>query len=98
MLKALFLDLDDTLCDTSSANEQAKQLMAAALEETYGKPFDGQGFSQAYMHGVYRNWTDKQRAAYTPIIAEQSESVFPSAVNSRLVGKTRRGKCERCAG
>lgn len=76
MLKALFLDLDDTLCDTFSANEQAKQLMAAALEKTYGMQFDGQGFSQAYMHGIYRNWTDKQRAAYTPIIAEQSESVF----------------------
>ena len=55
MLKALFLDLDDTLCDTFSANEQAKQLMAAALEETYGVQFDGQGFSQAYMHGIYRN-------------------------------------------
>ena len=76
MLKALFLDLDDTLCDTFSANEKAKQLMAASLEETYGAQFDGQSFSRAYMQGVYRNWTDTQRAAYMPIIAKQSERAF----------------------
>ena len=32
MLKALFLDMDQTLCDTSGANEQAGQLMAQAVE------------------------------------------------------------------
>ncbi len=76
MLKALFLDLDDTLCDTFSANERAKQLMAAALKDTYGRQFDGQSFSRAYLQGVYRNWTDAQRAAYMPIISEQNESAF----------------------
>ena len=41
MLKALFLDLDDTLCDTSTANEQAMRLMAESLQAQYGHEFDG---------------------------------------------------------
>ena len=76
MLKALFLDLDDTLCDTSSANEQAMQLMAESLQEQYGDEFDGQGFSRAYVQGIYRNWSDRQRADYMPIINQQSEGAF----------------------
>jgi len=32
MLKALFLDLDETLCNTQGANEQAKHLMAQYIE------------------------------------------------------------------
>ena len=76
MLKALFLDLDDTLCDTSSANEQAMRLMAESLQAQYGDEFDGQGFSRAYVQCIYRNWSASQRADYTPIIEQQSESAF----------------------
>ena len=76
MLKALFLDLDDTLCDTSSANGQAMRLMAESLQAQYGDEFDGQGFSRAYVQCIYRNWSASQRADYTPIIEQQSESAF----------------------
>jgi N-acylneuraminate-9-phosphatase len=76
VLKALFLDLDDTLCDTSSANEQAMQLMAESLQAQYGIDFDGQAFSRAYVQCIYRNWSASQRADYTPIIEQQSESAF----------------------
>jgi len=76
MLKALFLDMDETLCDTPGANEQAKRLMAQALEEKYGVGFDGQNFAEAYVTGIYREWTDGQHARYMPIIEQQSEEAF----------------------
>jgi len=76
MLKALFLDLDETLCDTQSANEQAKLLMGQALEARYGSQFDGKGVAQAYVTGIYREWSDSQRARYLPIIEQQSEGAF----------------------
>jgi len=76
MLKALFLDMDETLCDTPGANEQAKLLMGQALQTQYGDGFDGRNFSEAYVTGIYREWTDSQRARYMPIIEQQSEEAF----------------------
>jgi len=76
MLKALFLDLDETLCDTLGANDQAKQHMAQSVQSQYGPNLDGQAFADAYVTGIYRQWTDKQRARYMPIIEQQSEAAF----------------------
>jgi HAD superfamily hydrolase (TIGR01549 family) len=76
MLKALFLDMDETLCDTRGANEQAKQLMAQAAQKQFGVDFDGQAFADAYVTGIYRYWSDSQRDRYLPIIEQQSESAF----------------------
>jgi N-acylneuraminate-9-phosphatase len=76
MLKALFLDMDETLCDTPGANEQAKLLMAQTLQAQHGDTFDGQGFSEAYVTGIYREWSAVQHARYMPIIEQQSEEVF----------------------
>lgn len=76
MLKALFLDMDETLCDTPGANEQAKRLMAEALIEQHGPEFDGQRFADAFVLGIYREWTDAQRTRYMPIIEQQSEEAF----------------------
>jgi len=76
MLKALFLDLDETLCDTQGANEWAKQLMARDIEAQYGVNLNGQTFADAYVAGIYREWSDDQRARYMPIIEQQSEETF----------------------
>lgn len=76
MLKALFLDLDETLCDTLSANEQAKKLMAQDIEAKYGKQINGEAFADDYVTGICRKWTDQQRARYMPIIEQQSEEAF----------------------
>jgi len=76
MLKALFLDLDETLCDTQGANERAKQLMAHDIERKYGININGQAFALEYVAGIYREWTDTQRARYMPIIEQQSEETF----------------------
>ena len=87
MLKALFLDLDDTLCDTSSANEQAMQLMADALQAQYGIDFDGQVFTRTYVQRIYRNWSDTQRARYMPIIKQRSEGAFRQQVIRDLLAE-----------
>jgi HAD superfamily hydrolase (TIGR01509 family) len=76
MLKALFLDLDETLCDTLGANERARQLMAQALAAHYGAGIDAQGVASRYVRGIYRDWSESQRARYLPIIREQGEGAF----------------------
>lgn len=76
MLKALFLDMDDTLCDTQGANEQAKQQMRKALETQFGPLFNGKFFTDAYVSGIYREWSDEQRNRYLPIIEQHSEGAF----------------------
>lgn len=74
MLKALFLDMDETLCDTQFANEQATKLMANAVQDQYA--VDGQLVAAAYVAGIYRQWSTAQRDRYLPIIEQQSESAF----------------------
>lgn len=76
MLKALFLDLDETLCDTLGANKQAKQLMAQSIEAQYGENIKGEIFSNKYVAGIYREWTYEQRVRYMPIIERQGEERF----------------------
>ena len=76
MLKALFLDMDETLCDTLAANEHARRLMGRDLQAQYGPEFDGQGVADAYVAGIYRRWTDQQRERYLPIIKQAGESAF----------------------
>ena len=68
--------MDETLCDTMRANQQAKHHLALATQDMFNKPFDGKVFADAYVRGIYREWTDAQRNKYTPIIKQQSESVF----------------------
>lgn len=76
MLKALFLDLDETLCDTGGANEKATQLLGDALVSQYGPHFDGIGVARSYVTGIYRQWSESQHARYMPIIDEQGEGAF----------------------
>ena len=76
MLKALLLDLDETLCDTLGANEQAKILMAQDLDLQYGIQIDGMAFANQYVSGIYREWSKEQQARYMPIIEQQSEGAF----------------------
>ncbi|MEE4145026.1 MAG: HAD family hydrolase, partial [Halieaceae bacterium] len=76
MLKALLLDLDETLCDTLGANERARELMAQALAVRYGADIDAQDVASRYVRGIYRDWSDSQRARYLPIIGEQGEGAF----------------------
>jgi HAD superfamily hydrolase (TIGR01549 family) len=74
MLKALFFDMDETLCDTKGANRKATQLMAEEAQRRY--EVDGMAFARAYVTGIYREWSEAQRARYMPIIEQQSEGAF----------------------
>jgi len=76
MLKALLLDLDETLCDTQGANERAKQLMAQSIETQFGSNINAHAFADAYVTGIYRDWSVSQHDRYMPIIEQQSESAF----------------------
>lgn len=87
MLKALLLDLDETLCDTEGANFQAKLAMANDLEKKHGQDFNGLAFADAYVTGIYRDWTDVQRARYMPIIEQQSEEAFRLQLISDLLAE-----------
>ncbi|UZE97920.1 HAD family hydrolase [Alkalimarinus alittae] len=75
MLKALFFDMDETLCDTQGANEQAQHLMGEAAKQTFAN-IDGQRFAKEYVTGIYREWSDEQRARYMPIIETKGEGAF----------------------
>lgn len=75
MLKALFLDMDETLCDTLAANRQAEQKMAAAIHDLYATQ-QHQHIANAYLRGIYREWTPAQQQRYLPIVEQCSEAVF----------------------
>lgn len=87
MLKALFLDMDETLCDTSGANKKAKVLLAERLQSLYSSDFDAETFANAYLLGIYREWTDAQKERYLPIIASDGEEAFRNQLIADLVAK-----------
>jgi len=76
VLKALFLDMDDTLCDTHKANNVATHKLATTIAEIDGQACDGNFIAQAYVKGIYRRWTQEQEARYLPVINEQGEEPF----------------------
>jgi HAD superfamily hydrolase (TIGR01549 family) len=76
MLKALFLDMDETLCDTRGANQQAAAKFAGEVERLFGADVDGAMVAGNYLTGIYRDWSDQQRARYMPIIEQHSEGAF----------------------
>ena len=87
MLKALFLDLDETLCDTTSATEHASQLLGQALPVEFGNTVDGPAVASAYVNGLYRQWSDRQRERYLPIVEQQGEGAFRLQLMRDLLAK-----------
>lgn len=74
-IKALLLDMDETLCDTPKANEVARLKMAKTVESLYST-VNADQFSLSYLRGIYRDWTKAQKNRYMPIIEQESESAF----------------------
>tara|TARA_B110000503_G_scaffold55185_1_gene88561 strand:- start:12329 stop:13072 length:744 start_codon:yes stop_codon:yes gene_type:complete len=87
MLKALFLDMDETLCDTQAANKEATRLMGEELDALYGAAVDSQTAAQSYVLGMYRQWSDSQRAIYQPIIDQHGEGAFRSQLIRDLLAE-----------
>ena len=78
MLRALLLDMDNTLCDTHRAVDTAKIQLARHVGQRFSKEtsLNGDAFASAFVTGIYREWSDSQRSAYLPIIERQGEEVF----------------------
>ncbi|MEM8593497.1 MAG: HAD-IA family hydrolase [Pseudomonadota bacterium] len=54
MLKAIFLDMDETLCDTTRANKQALRVLATAVNRLYPQ-LNEHDVANDYIKGIYRN-------------------------------------------
>ncbi len=54
MLKAIFFDMDETLCGTSQADKVAGQEFATWIKATYPQLTDPKTFLQRYLQGVYK--------------------------------------------
>ncbi|HCE3080486.1 TPA: HAD-IA family hydrolase [Vibrio parahaemolyticus] len=65
MLKAIFFDMDETLCGTSQADKAAGQKFAARIQQTYPQVSDPQAFLQRYLQGVYK----KLNAEFPQLVA-----------------------------
>ncbi|HCH5062639.1 TPA: HAD-IA family hydrolase [Vibrio parahaemolyticus] len=65
MLKAIFFDMDETLCGTSQADKAAGQKFAAWIQQTYPQISDPQAFLQRYLQGVYK----KLNAEFPQLVA-----------------------------
>lgn len=76
MLKALFLDMDETLCDTRKANLVAKHKLAKRAGIVCGDALNGEKFADRYLQGIYRQWTAIEQHRYLQIIEQQSENTF----------------------
>ncbi|MCM8536802.1 MAG: HAD-IA family hydrolase [Lentisphaeraceae bacterium] len=72
MLKAIFLDLDETLCDTTKANIVAKEQFAEKALEFFPSKTDATNFSNAYLKGIYKDLTPEQKAIFFPITCEET--------------------------
>ncbi len=76
MLKALFLDMDETLCNTTLANTEAQRLLAEGLNSEFGSEISGEQFSQAFLKGIYKQWTEEQREHYQPLREQYGELIY----------------------
>ncbi|MDG2639408.1 HAD family hydrolase [Vibrio parahaemolyticus] len=65
MLKAIFFDMDETLCGTSQADKAAGPKFAAWIQQTYPQVSDPQAFLQRYLQGVYK----KLNAEFPQLVA-----------------------------
>jgi HAD superfamily hydrolase (TIGR01549 family) len=68
--------MDETLCDTSQANNVAKLELAKRARHVCGSSLDGDEFAERYIQGIYRQWTTAQEQRYIQIIEHVSEDAF----------------------
>jgi N-acylneuraminate-9-phosphatase len=67
MLKAILLDMDETICDTTKANILAMEKLAVFVEQYFPSQAQAQDFSKLYLKGIYKNISDDLKAILFPI-------------------------------
>lgn len=85
MLKALLLDMDDTLCDTQKANQKATKLLAHAFEQRFGG--NCEALAQSYVKGIYREWTPEQQTKYSELLKTTTEEHYRIELIQDLVAE-----------
>ncbi|HCE1879154.1 HAD-IA family hydrolase [Vibrio parahaemolyticus] len=84
MLKAIFFDMDETLCGTSQADKAAGQKFAAWIQQTYPQVSDPQAFLQRYLQGVYK----KLNAEFPQLVALlPDENAFRSGLIQTILAE-----------
>jgi len=83
--KALFLDMDETLCDTPLANTKAQQALANQLSRDYGEHINAKQFADDFLKGIYKVWTAAQAEKYQPIRAEFGEEHYRQILTQDLL-------------
>ncbi|TOM32265.1 HAD family hydrolase [Vibrio parahaemolyticus] len=84
MLKAIFFDMDETLCATSQADKAAGQKFAAWIQQTYPQVSDPQAFLQRYLQGVYK----KLNAEFPQLVALlPDENAFRCGLIQRILAE-----------
>ncbi|NRB40525.1 MAG: HAD-IA family hydrolase [Pseudomonadales bacterium] len=73
MLKTLLLDLDETLCDTTGANNKALRMMAEKFCQLFPalSEEEGTAFSQRYLKGIYRELNESYQQKLLPVTNEE---------------------------
>lgn len=70
-IKALFLDMDETLCDTTGANEKALVDLSSDLQSLYPN-INATAFTLEYIKGIYRELSPEYSDKLLPITNEES--------------------------
>ena len=72
MLKAIFLDLDETLCDTTGANNKALATMAEKFSSLFGNAIDAERAANMYIKGIYRELDERYSSLLLPVTNEKN--------------------------
>jgi N-acylneuraminate-9-phosphatase len=72
MLKAIFLDMDETLCDTTSANIMARENLKSSVKKYFSSEEAASNFATDYLKGIYKDLTPYLKSRLMPIVDEET--------------------------
>ena len=72
MIKAIFLDMDETLCDTTKANILAKDHLTQFVSSHLSSLEQANDFSEKYLQGIYKNLSPDLQQKLFPISDEEA--------------------------
>lgn len=70
MIKALFFDMDETLCDTSLADKKAKKRLVSEIDQLIDHQATAESIATDYIEGIYRRLSEEKKALLYPVTDE----------------------------